>query len=96
MKKSDMVETEFLNDGKVEELEVSFEDMVGNRPKLAKNYSFKLTIFGDTEKQIDCIEEIIFQNILSTQQELYEEYMQSNEEDTGSEDEDDDGEYKLF
>ena len=81
IKKSRQIETKYINNDRIQEVMVSFEDMVGNRPKLAKNYSFKLTIFGDSEEDIECFEEKIFQSISSVQQELYKDYMQDDEDD---------------
>lgn len=92
IKKSRQIETKYIKNNEIQEVMVSFEDMVGNRPKLAKNYSFKLTIFGDSEEDIECFEEQIFQSISSIQQDLYQDYMQDDDED----DEDDDGESNLI
>ena len=68
---------------------VNFIDMVGDRPKFAKNYSFKLTIFGDSEQEIECYEESIFQNISSIQQELYKKHIKSFFHDDDDDDDDD-------
>ena len=80
----------YINENKIEEVMVDFEDMVGDFPKLAKNYSFKLTIFGDSEDDIECYEEAIFQNLSSIQQEIYQEYIKSFDEDENDDDDDDD------
>jgi hypothetical protein len=80
----------YINKNKIEEVMVDFVDMVGEFPKLAKNYSFKLTIFGDSEDDIECYEEAIFQNLSSIQQELYKEHIKSFDEAENNDDDDDD------
>jgi hypothetical protein len=95
IKKSKPIKTKYLNENKIEEVMVNLIDMVGDRPKFAKNYSFKLTIFGDSKEEIECYEESIFQNLSSIQQELYQEHIKSFDEAENDDDDDESDENEI-
>ena len=101
IKKLKQTKTKYINKNKIEVVMVDFVDMVGEHPKFAKKYSFKLTIYGDSEDDIECYEEAIFQNLSSIQQELYSKYIElfecedDDEDDDEDNDDDESGENKI-
>lgn len=95
IKKLKQIKTKYINENKIEEVMVDFVDMVGEHPKFAKKYSFKLTIYGDSEKDIECYEEAIFQNLSSIQQDLYRKYIELFDCEDDDDDDDESGENEI-